>query len=268
MGDVIDLAGARTVGASAVEVADAGAGWTRVVMCTGTPCGRGAAADPEVGDVIDLDTYDVTRWMRHDAPILDGHYSGPGMCGGEPADVVGNGTQTERTDRGWETTIRWDTDLERGATLARQYHAGIRSDVSVGFAVREQVRRTTLPVDHPHHVSGERAEELGGPSAVGKLLRGGLQLELSAVTIGADPEAVAVRGIEGSGLLTWGDRVDAMLRGMTRSLDADPRQEARLHGLIRRALAHDRTRGMLRRALDEHDEDEARAVLEELARYL
>ena len=79
--------------------------------------------------------------------------------------------------------IKWD-DSEpgsMGATVARQFREGFLSAVSVGFAPSKSTPRKELPEDHP----------AAGRS--GQFLEGNELLELSAVVVPANPEAVAIR---------------------------------------------------------------------------
>ena len=79
--------------------------------------------------------------------------------------------------------IKWD-DSEPGslgATVARQFKEGFLSAVSVGFAPTKSTPRKELPKDHP----------AAGRS--GQFLEGNELLELSAVVVPANPEAVAIR---------------------------------------------------------------------------
>ena len=79
--------------------------------------------------------------------------------------------------------IKWD-DSEpgsMGATVARQFREGFLSAVSVGFAPTKSTPRQELPEDHP----------AAGRS--GQFLEGNELLELSAVVVPANPEAVAIR---------------------------------------------------------------------------
>jgi len=83
-------------------------------------------------------------------------------------------------------TIRWDDspDNELGQLIARQYRDGFLSGVSVGFNPGETTPRHTLADDHPWHSLG-----------MGNVYRNNELLEISAVGIPANPEALAVKGL-------------------------------------------------------------------------
>jgi hypothetical protein len=241
--DLADIMQRDAGPAGAGEVVDADSRSIRVVMSTDAPVG---GMDPEDGDVIDQSTWMLDRWARAGSPILDGHYMGPGMCGGPPADVIGNGSQTERaTHDGRDallTTIRWDLGNARGADLARQYGTGVRSAFSVGFVPRKQVKRTALAEGDPYRVDPAWSRESGRPG--GRLFRDVVLLELSAVTVGADPHALAVRGLDRDP--TWGDQIEAMVSRL------DERGLERVAGLFGRALGVPAVRdAVLARLLDD-----------------
>ena len=93
-------------------------------------------------------------------------------------------------------SIKWD-DSEPGslgATVSRQFREGFLSAVSVGFAPTKSTPRQELPEDHP--ASGKS----------GQYLTGNELLEISAVSIPANPEAVAIRA------KMWGLEADPIQR--------------------------------------------------------
>jgi len=80
--------------------------------------------------------------------------------------------------------IKWDDNAEHnplGATVAHQFREGFLTSVSVGFAPTKSTPRKELPEDHP----------AAGKS--GHYFTGNELLEISAVPIPANPEAVAIR---------------------------------------------------------------------------
>jgi HK97 family phage prohead protease len=79
--------------------------------------------------------------------------------------------------------IKWD-DAEAnplGQTVAHQFREGFLSAVSVGFAPGKSTARAELPEDHPAAGKG------------GYYFEGNELLEISAVPIPANPEALAIR---------------------------------------------------------------------------
>ena len=82
--------------------------------------------------------------------------------------------------------IRWDDspDNPLAQTVARQFREGYMSAVSVGFQPGESVPRNRLPKDHAAY--GERGSLMTAPRL----------LEISAVPVPANAEALAIRGID------------------------------------------------------------------------
>ena len=83
-------------------------------------------------------------------------------------------------------TIRWDDSPTNplGQTVASQFRDGFLSAVSVGFQPGESIARNKLPPDHPAH--GEK----------GMYFTKNQLLEISAVPVPANGEALALRGLE------------------------------------------------------------------------
>lgn len=251
-------------GAEAGDVVDADKWSIRVVMSTDAPVGGESDED---GDIIPQSEWRFDRWLSSGAPILDGHRLGPGMCGGPAADVVGNGgdLDQDRVEVGGRilhrslSTIRWSRVLPRGAELAEQYHRGERSDVSVGFMVGARVRRTALAEGDPYRVAPEWSRDSGRPG--GSLLRHPRLIELSAVTVGADQYATAVRSLGGlprdGGLLRWTELRSAFVRA---ALDGSADEVA---AALRELAADERGWAMLERV-----HLEARATRDPLMRAL
>ena len=82
-------------------------------------------------------------------------------------------------------TIRWDDSPTNplGQTVASQFRDGFMSAVSVGFQPSRSTPRNKLPNDHPAY--GEK----------GMFFQGNQLLEISAVPVPANGEALALRGI-------------------------------------------------------------------------
>jgi len=202
------------------EVVDADRRSIRVVMSTDHPVGGQTRED---GDVIVQSEWDVSRWLASGGVVLRDHVMGPGMCGGSAGEVVGNGSQVERdrievdgrTIERTLATVTWSRVAPGAEVLAEQYATGERSDFSVGFTVGRAVKRTSLAEGDPYRVDPEWSRDSGRPG--GRLLRGARLIELSAVTVGADEYARVVRsaaGLDASGLLGWGERRLALVRGL------------------------------------------------------
>tara|TARA_Y100000401_G_scaffold114872_1_gene117549 strand:+ start:72 stop:1022 length:951 start_codon:yes stop_codon:yes gene_type:complete len=83
--------------------------------------------------------------------------------------------------------IRWDDspDNPLAQTVKRQFEQGYMSAVSVGFQPGESTPRNRLPKDHPAY--GEKGALMTSPKL----------LEISAVPVPANAEALALRGISG-----------------------------------------------------------------------
>lgn len=81
-------------------------------------------------------------------------------------------------------TIRWDDSPTNplGQTVARQFREGFLSAVSVGFQPGRSTPRNKLPTDHPAY------------GASGMLFEQNQLLEISAVPVPANGEALALRG--------------------------------------------------------------------------
>lgn len=134
------------------------------------------ASTPSVdryGDVVAPD-WKLERFAANPVVVWSHDYSQP---------PVGKVTDLSMDGDALIASIKWD-DSEpgsMGATVARQFREGYLSAVSVGFAPTKSTPRKELPEDHP----------AAGKS--GQYLTGNELLEISAVSIPANPEAVAIR---------------------------------------------------------------------------
>ena len=134
------------------------------------------ASTPSVdryGDVVAPD-WKLERFAANPVVVWSHDYSQP---------PVGKVTDLSMDGDSLIASIKWD-DSEPGslgATVARQFREGYLSAVSVGFAPESSTPRSELPEDHP--ASGKS----------GQWLTGNELLEISAVSIPANPEAVAIR---------------------------------------------------------------------------
>ena len=84
-------------------------------------------------------------------------------------------------------TIEWDTANELGRQVAESFDRGFMSAVSVGFQPQNATERRKLPTDHPAH--GETGMYFSGPNRL---------LEISAVPVPANGEALALRSADGT----------------------------------------------------------------------
>ena len=136
------------------------------------------ASTPSVdryGDVVDSKSWKLERFAANPVVVWSHDYSS------QPP--IGKVTDLSMDGDALIARIKWD-DSEPGslgATVARQFREGFLSAVSVGFAPTKSTPRKDLPEDHP----------AAGRS--GQFLEGNELLELSAVVVPANPEAVAIR---------------------------------------------------------------------------
>lgn len=145
---------------------------TRVVASTGNP---DRYADIVVWDKdADLENY------KKNPVVQFGHdYDTPPI--GKTVDL-----EIDRSTGDLIAEIQWDDspDNPLAQTVARQFREGYMSAVSVGFSPGESVPRNRLPKDHPAY--GERGSLMTSPKL----------LEISAVPVPANAEALAIRGVQ------------------------------------------------------------------------
>ena len=100
---------------------------------------------------------------------------------------VGKATSVEVVEGRLMVQIQWDDEEDNpdGMRTARQFKDGFMNAVSVGFSPGATVQRSRLDIDNPNH--GERGMVYGTQDSPNVLL------EVSAVTLPANPEALAVR---------------------------------------------------------------------------
>lgn len=151
---------------------------------------------------------------------------------------VGRAVETKTTERGkggqLEQVIQWDTGEHnpQGTLIGAQYARGFLHAVSVGFRPGKRLRRADLPKDDPRH----QALKDGEPSWMsGLVLSRNELIENSAVTIPANPEALAVR--------SWAREAEDPVQQVARVLsetvsksDLDWLMRALEHDDIRRAI--------------------------------
>ena len=101
---------------------------------------------------------------------------------------IGRTTKLTTDDNGsLIATIEWDTANELGRQVAESFDRGFMSAVSVGFQPMNATERRKLPTDHPAH--GETGMFFAGPNKL---------LEISAVPVPANGEALALRSADGT----------------------------------------------------------------------
>ncbi len=144
---------------------------TRVIASTGNP-----------------DRYqDIVVW--NDSAELAAYMANPVVQFGHNYDTppIGKTVNLEIDSRTGDLVaeIQWDDvpDNPLAQTVARQFREGYMSAVSVGFQPGESVPRNRLPKDHDAY--GERGSLMTSPRL----------LEISAVPVPANAEALAIRGV-------------------------------------------------------------------------
>jgi HK97 family phage prohead protease len=101
---------------------------------------------------------------------------------------IGRATKlTTDEDGSLIATIEWDTANELGRQVAESFDRGFMSAVSVGFQPSNATERRKLPTDHPAH--GDTGMYFSGPNRL---------LEISAVPVPANGEALALRSADGT----------------------------------------------------------------------
>lgn len=142
-------------------------------------------APDRYGDVV-APSWDLEAFKANPV-IMHGHdYEGP---------VVGKAVEIDLVGETLMMRVKFDESETNplGRRLANQYREGFMHAFSVGFAPGKSTERSNLPTDHPAYVA-----ERGGYYFEENAL-----LEVSAVAIGANPQALAVRAKR------WGLDADA-----------------------------------------------------------
>lgn len=145
---------------------------TKVIASTGNP-----------------DRYsDIVVW--NDSAELDAYMANPVVQFGHNYDTppIGKtvGLEIDQRTGDLVAEIQWDDspDNPMAQMVARQFREGYMSAVSVGFQPGESTPRNRLPKDHEAY--GERGHLMTSPRL----------LEISAVPVPANAEALAIRGID------------------------------------------------------------------------
>ena len=145
-------------------------GTTTVIASTPTP--------DRYNDVVaGGDEWLTSQYMQNPVVVFGHDYSQPPVGKTEKL--------TTDADGNLIATIRWDDSPTNplGQTVAAQFRNGFLSAVSVGFQPSKSTPRNKLPTDHPAY--GES----------GTLFEGNKLLEISAVPVPANGEALAIRAM-------------------------------------------------------------------------
>lgn len=152
------------------RAAEGGAMRTRVVASTATP--------DRYDDIVDQATWKLDRFKAN--PVVPwGHdYSIP---------PVGKAVSCQPEDGHLVAEIEWDTSEENalGRLVAAQFAGGFLNTVSVGFRPGRSIPRSQMPKD----------SLLYKEAGYGKVFYDCELLEISAVVIPANPEALAAKGL-------------------------------------------------------------------------
>lgn len=138
------------------------------------------AAIDRMGDVVEQ-SWHLERYQRNPVALWAHDPTIPPVGRTVGLDVIGEGQERALVAR-----IEWDTheDNPLGRTVAAQFERGFLSAVSVGFVPGRRVARASLDESHPAYADGETRS--------GYLLSQNELLEISAVSIPANPEALVV----------------------------------------------------------------------------
>lgn len=131
-----------------------------------------------MGDVVAQD-FDLTEFKNNPIIVHNHDYAGP---------VIGKATEIEVKDGNLVMSVQFDEHDTNplGQRIANQYRTGYMSAFSVGFSPGKVVPRNKLDKDHPAYSA----------KAVGSYMSESTLLEVSAVSIPANPEALAIRALQ------------------------------------------------------------------------
>lgn len=143
------------------------------------------------GEARDGDILDQSSWrlgeFRSNPVILDNH---------DLRNVVGRAVAVDVVDGALRAAVLWDDSPKNpdGERVAHQHRTGMRRAVSVRWHSDKRTPRNDLPKDHPAFHEGSRVSGLFGDFLrVGEFLQGNTLLEISSVSVPADPAALQVR---------------------------------------------------------------------------
>ena len=127
------------------------------------------------GDVVSA-PWQLERFRANPVVVWAHDYSTP---------PIGKAVSVEMDGPDLVAKIQWDDSPSNplGQTVAHQFRSGFLNAVSVGFQPGKSIRRNALDEDHPHY------------SERGNLYRDSELLEISAVPIPANPDALAKRSL-------------------------------------------------------------------------
>jgi hypothetical protein len=117
--------------------------------------------------------------------ILDGYRSNPVVLWSHDYDLppIGRAVSIGVEGGALVAEVEWDTATDLGASVARQYDEGWLNAVSVGWSSRKITPRSKLPKEHAAY------------SERGLYFEDNEMLEFSAVSVPADANALAIRGL-------------------------------------------------------------------------
>ena len=131
-----------------------------------------------MGDVVEQD-FDLTEFKKNPIIVHNHDYAGP---------VIGKATDIGFKDGNLVMSVQFDEHDTNplGQRIANQYRTKYMSAFSVGFSPGKVVPRNKLDKDHPAYSA----------KAVGSYMSESTLLEVSAVSIPANPEALAIRALQ------------------------------------------------------------------------
>ena len=131
-----------------------------------------------MGDVVEQD-FDLTEFKNNPIIVHNHDYAGP---------IIGKATDIGFKDGNLVMSVQFDEHDTNplGQRIANQYRSGFMSAFSVGFSPGKVVPRNKLDKDHPAYSA----------KAVGSYMSESTLLEVSAVSIPANPEALAIRALQ------------------------------------------------------------------------
>ena len=209
---------------------------TKVIASTGNP-----------------DRYsDIVVW--NDSAELDAYMANPVVQFGHNYDTppIGKtvGLEIDQRTGDLVAQIQWDDspDNPMAQMVARQFREGYMSAVSVGFQPGESTPRNRLPKDHEAY--GERGHLMTSPRL----------LEISAVPVPANAEALAIRGIDASAsdvvdVFDDEDSLTVVFRKVVKGIKDDEEEKRGDHEDDEDMAAHEDDEDM--GAHDDEDEDKA-----------
>ena len=199
-----------------------------------TPVIASTATPDRYGDIVVQSGWRLDNFKNNPVIMPFHDYSSPPVGRGENVRLVSLGPDSKAVDDdggpagvadALAMDIVWDTGLELGATLARQYREGFMRGVSVGFRPIDFSARSTLDDDDPQK------------SDMGFLIKSAELLELSAAPVPVQQEALAIKalgmGYQIAAAPTPGDTDAGVLRALRKALRHDTETQRAIRQLFR-----------------------------------